>query len=114
MNSTLYENGSDGFRKLIMPPYEYQSLNHDAQEQRFLTLHPYAGDTSQKSNHVKCSIEIQALPIIGPFVVVKNSRGYRFIQDAIEVDGKALLISAALELFLQHYRRTDRPVRLWI
>jgi Heterokaryon incompatibility protein (HET) len=114
LKPTLYKDQPDGFRELTVPPYEYQPLNHDAQEQRFLTLHPSTEDTSRKSNHVKCSIEIRALPIVGPFIAVKNSRGYRIMQEAIEVDGKALLISAALELFLRHFRRTDRPVTLWI
>jgi hypothetical protein len=114
MSSVLYENRSDDFRELIVPTYEYLPLNHNAQEQRFLTLHPFTEDTSHISNHVKCSIKIQTLAAIGPFVAVKSSRGYRFIQDAIEVDGSALLVSAALALFLRHFRKTDRPVRLWI
>ncbi|KAF6815136.1 hypothetical protein CPLU01_14224 [Colletotrichum plurivorum] len=97
-----------------VPPYEYQPLNPDVLEQRFLILHPCAGDKNARENHVRCSIEVRPLSAAGPFVAVRNTRGYRLIPNTIEVDGRILVVSAALQAFLRHFRRDDAPVTLWL
>ncbi|KAK2031001.1 HET-domain-containing protein [Colletotrichum zoysiae] len=100
--------------ELDVPAFEYQPLNHDAQEQRFLVLHPCPGDKAAPSNHVRCSIETRPLAAAGSFIAVRDSRGYRHLQDAIEIDGKGLVVSAAAEVFLRHFRGRHLPITLWM
>ncbi|WYZ40013.1 hypothetical protein EsH8_IV_000354 [Colletotrichum jinshuiense] len=103
-----------GYWELDVPPYEHQPLDDDVQEQRFLILHPCPGNKKAAGNHVRCSIEVRPLATAGPFIAVKDSRGYRLVQDAIEIDGKGLVIPAAVEVFLRHFRGHHAPVTLWI
>ncbi|GKT53945.1 heterokaryon incompatibility protein [Colletotrichum tofieldiae] len=71
--------------ELDVPAFEYQPLNHDAQEQRFLVLHPCPGDKGASENH-----------------------------DAIEIDGNGLVVSAAAEVFLRYFRGRHFPITLWL
>ncbi|KAL0778925.1 hypothetical protein CaCOL14_005183 [Colletotrichum acutatum] len=100
--------------ELDVPAYEYTPIDRDAQEQRFLVLHPCPGDKSDPENHVRCSIEIRPLAKAGSFIAIRDSRGYRLIQDAIEIDGKGLVVPAAVEVFLRYFRGHRLPVTLWI
>lgn len=54
-----------------------------------------------------------------PFIAVQNARGYRKIEEAIEVvhagTRHALLMSAALERFLPYLRtRIEEPTYIWV
>lgn len=111
---SLFIVNEEGFRDVTLPAYEYSALDDSLEEQRFLILHPCAGDKADPANHVVCDFDVQPLSAAEPFIAVKNARGYRKLQEVIAVDGKSLLISAALERFLRHYRREDQPVRLWL
>ncbi|KZL67478.1 heterokaryon incompatibility protein, partial [Colletotrichum incanum] len=100
--------------ELDVPAFEYQPLNHDAQEQRFVVLHPCPGDKGASENRIRCTIKIRPLASAGPFITVKDSRGYRLMQDAIEIDGKGLVVSAAAEVFLRYFRGRHFPITLWL
>jgi hypothetical protein len=110
-NNTLYVS-EDGYSKLVVPKYVYVPLNTEPQGVRLLKLHP----TNELADHVRCNLEVYSLTgIIPPFVAVKNARGYRNIEQAIEVDGQALLISAALERFLRYLRtKIPQPILIWV
>lgn len=109
--STVDENGNYA---LAMPEYQHQPLDFETDEQRFLILHPCFGDKKNDDNHVRCSLVKQSLVDADPFIAVKNSRGYRLLTLPIEIDGKALLVPAAVEAFLRYYRDSQEPIRLWI
>lgn len=111
---SLWTLGEDGCRHLTIPQFEYGPLDHEGDEQRFLVLHPYAGNKDDVAAPVSCGLEAVPLFDAEPFIAVNNARGYRLLQEAIILDGRALLISAALERFLRHFRRSDQDVRLWI
>jgi Heterokaryon incompatibility protein (HET) len=105
---SLFTVNEEGFREATLPAYEYSPLKDD------LILHPCSGDKADPANHVKCDFNVRPLSSAEPYIAVKNARGYRKLQELIELDGKSLLVSAALERFLRHYRRSDQPVRLWV
>lgn len=107
---SLFTVNEEGFREATLPAYEYSPLQDDLEEQQFLILHPCSGDKADPANHVKCDFDVRPLSSAEPFIAVKNARGYRKLQEPIELDGKSLLVSAALERFLRHYRRSDQPV----
>lgn len=114
-NSSLTIVNDDGFQELAVAEFEYQALNDERQEQRFLTLFPCpVDDKNDPACHVKCSLTTCPVDEAGDFIAVRNSRGYRRIQAAIEIDGAAMIIPVALERFLRNYRRQDEPVKLWI
>ncbi|KAI3559520.1 heterokaryon incompatibility protein [Colletotrichum abscissum] len=100
--------------ELDIPEYEYSPIDRDAQEQRFLILHPCPGDKSDPQNHVRCSIEVRPLAKAGPFIAIRDSRGYRLLRDVIEIDGKGLVVPVALEVFLRYFRGHRLPVTLWV
>ncbi|KAK1467029.1 hypothetical protein CMEL01_11022 [Colletotrichum melonis] len=100
--------------ELDIPEYEYSPIDRDAQEQRFLILHPCPGDKSDPQNHVRCSIEVRPLAKAGSFIAIRDSRGYRLLRDVIEIDGKGLVVPVALEVFLRYFRGHRLPVTLWI
>jgi hypothetical protein len=103
---SLFTVNEEGFREATLPAYEYSPLQDDLEEQRFLILHPCSGDKADPANHVKCDFDVRPLSSAEPYIAVKNARGYRKLQEPIELDGKSLLVSAALERFLRHYRRS--------
>jgi hypothetical protein len=114
MPSPLWKFEDDkGQHSLVVPKYEYQPLNHTANEQRFIILHPCLGDRQATENYVQCSIETLPVDSAGSFIAVRNSRAYKRILDAIEIDGKALIVPVAMEIFLRHLREKEKPVRLW-
>jgi hypothetical protein len=109
-NSGLYSS-VEGFSKLTVPRYEFIPLNTDLKEARLLRLHP----TDDLTAHVRCNLETHSLTDLPYFVAINNARGYRNIQEAIEVDGQALLTSVALERFLRYIRtKIDKPTNFWV
>lgn len=104
----------DGIQRLAGPIFEYDSINLEKNETRFLVLQPCSGDKEAPENYVKCTLEVQQLTQAEPFVAIKNARGYRLLETPIEINGKYTLASVALEKFLRHYRKSDVPVRLWL
>jgi hypothetical protein len=109
-NNGLYIS-EDGTSKLNVPEYEYSPLSIEPQEARLLKLHP-ANDLAE---HVRCTLETHPVTQLPPFIAIKNARGYRKIEEAIEVDGHALLISPALERFLRYLRtKIDKPTLIWV
>jgi len=112
--SSLWYSGEDGYRHLTLPPFEWDTLDHERDEQRFLVLHPCAGDRNDVAAHVRCDLENTTLFDAKPFIAVSNARGYRLLEEAIEISGTALLVPVALERFLRHFRRTGESVRLWV
>ena len=115
MPAKLYTSADDGvFRQLRVPEYEFTPLDTSADQMRFLVLRPCPGDLNDEVNHVVCTFELHSLSETPEFTAVVNSRGYLRLQEAIEVDGKALLVPVALERFLRHFRKPREPVRLWI
>ncbi|KAF1912729.1 heterokaryon incompatibility protein-domain-containing protein [Ampelomyces quisqualis] len=109
-NNTLYVS-QDGYSKLIVPEYKYVPLNIEPQTVRLLSLHT----SNDSADHVRCNLETHHLTELPPFVAVKNARGYRNIEEAIEVDGQALRISAALERFLRYLRtQISQPTLIWV
>ncbi|KAG9252296.1 heterokaryon incompatibility protein-domain-containing protein [Emericellopsis atlantica] len=107
-------NTEEQYRALPEKLYTHKPLDFDTEEQRFLILHPCAGDKNAEENVVRCSIEVTPLSKAEPFTAVKNSRGYRLIQEVIDVDGESLLVPVAVERFLRNFRHDHEPVRLWI
>lgn len=115
MTSTLYISRDDGTRDLSQPEYEYTTLKIEPQELRLFVLQPCKDDRNALANHVSGRFEVYPVEAKLPdFVGVYNARGYRLFQEAIEVDGKPLIVSVALERFLRHFRRDDEPVRIWV
>lgn len=110
---SLFTTDSNGFRRVNIPYYEYDTLDPDAEVARFIVLEPCSGDKEDHRNYVRCRFEVQHLARADGYIAIRNARGYRLLQEVIELDSKALLIPAALEKFLRHFRRSDSPVRLW-
>ena len=104
----------DGIQHLAGPIFEYDDIDLENNETRFLILQPCSGDKEAPENYAKCTLEVQQLTQAEPFVAIKNARGYRLLQTPIEINGKYTLVSVALEKFLRHYRKSDVPVRLWL
>ena len=113
MSSPLF-NSDGNSRTLAIPHYEYSPLKYDCEQMRFLVLQPCSEDRAHRANHVRCNLELEDISSNKPFTAIRNARGYRLLQEAIELDGKALLVSTAVESFLRHYRHPTEPVRLWM
>ena len=109
-----YVPDTDGFRVATAPAYQFGSLHHENEEIRILVLQPCFGDKNDPYNYVKCSFEVQSLASNKSVLAITNGRGYRLLQEVIEIDECSLLISAALENFLRHLRTPDTPIRLWV
>ncbi|OQV07259.1 hypothetical protein CLAIMM_11717 [Cladophialophora immunda] len=107
-----------GFREIVQgEPFQYGDLDLENEELRFLVLQRRPAGHVQEGldSLVSCTIETQLLGHADPFIAVRNARGYRLLEELILVDGKCLIISAALERFLRYFEPpTDKPVRLWI
>ncbi|KAI9150472.1 Heterokaryon incompatibility protein [Paramyrothecium foliicola] len=112
--NALYSTDSKGFRRLHERQYELPPIDPNNNEQRFLVLHPCLEDRVNAANYVRCSMEVHNVESVGPFIAVKNSRGYRHMQEPIQIDGMPFLTTIALEVFLRNFRREDQPVVLWI
>lgn len=108
------ERPSDGAEEEKKTIFKHQPLNYDTTEQRFLILHPFAGDKNDEEAIVRCSIETVPLADAKPFIAVRNSRGYRLLMEVIDIDGELLPVAIAVERFLRHFRHDDEPVRLWL
>jgi hypothetical protein len=107
----LYTEGEDGQSHFTGPPIEYSPLNTHSQEARLLILHP----TADVAEHVCCDVETHPLEEIPAFIAIKNARGYRNLTEAIEIAGRTLLISIALERFLRYLRtRIEKPTPVWV
>jgi hypothetical protein len=109
-----YINTSDGYREATAPAYCYEPLDLDNEEIRILVLLPCPGDKNDPYNYVKCTLEVQPLKSAAPFIAIKNGRGYRLLQEVIEIDDRSFLVATALEKFLRNLRKSDTPVRLWV
>lgn len=114
MSSIPVFTDDDGIQRLAGPIFEYDNIDLERNDTRFLVLQPCAGDKEAPENYVRCSMEVQPLAQADPFIAVKNARGYRLMQQPIEINGKYLLVSIALEKFLRHYRKADVSVRIWL
>lgn len=76
-----------------------------------MKLHP----ADKAADHVRCNLETRRLTDLPSFIAIKNARGFRNIQEAIEVDGGAHLISFALERFLRYLRtKINKPTLVWV
>jgi hypothetical protein len=114
LENTLYRRG-EMERELLVPKIEYAPLSIEQPEVRLLKLHP----SSDVLKHVRCDLAIYPLSQLPPFIAIQNARGYRKIEEAIEVvhDGTrhALLIPAALEMFFRYLRtRIKEPTWVWV
>jgi hypothetical protein len=110
INNSLYSVGEESW-ELTVPEYEFKQLNLEPQEVRLLRLYP----TDDQTAHVRCSLETCSFIDLPPFVAVKNARGYRKIQEVIELDGHALSVSVALERFLRYLRtKIEKPTLIWV
>lgn len=110
-NNSLYVRNKDGTDSLVVPEMEYAPLHLNPREARLLVLHP----TDDVAEHVRCSLEVYTLTELPSYIAIKNARGYREYRQPIEVDGKALFISSALERFLRYLRTTIvQPTRIWV
>jgi hypothetical protein len=89
-------------------------LNPEVEEIRILILQPCSGDRNDPYNYVKCTFEVQPFASAEPFIATQIGRGYRLLQEVIEVDDRSLLIAIALEKFLRNLRNPDTPTRLWV
>jgi hypothetical protein len=112
--NSLYTRGECG-PKFVVPQIEYTPLNVEQPEARLLKLHPM----SDVSEHVLCDLEIHTVSRLPPFLAIENARGYRNVEEAIEIvhagTRNALIISAALERFLRYLRtRIEEPTYLWV
>jgi hypothetical protein len=111
---SLSTDAETTYRELPDNLYKHEPLNLDTDEQRFLILHPCSGNKNAEENPVRCSLETVSLAETGGYVAVRNSRGFRFIQEVIDIDGAPLIVPVAVERFLRNFRREDEPVRLWL
>lgn len=109
----LYVDNGDGTRRTRAPPFNYDALDLEREEIRILVLQPCSGDRNDPYNYVQCTFDVQPLETADSFLAVTNARGYRLLQEVIEVEQKTLLISSALEKFLRNIRNPDGSVRLW-
>ena len=112
--NNLYVRGEKE-SKFVVPRLEYTPMNNEQSEARMLRLHP----TSDVSQHVRCELKFHSLSRMPPFIAIQNARGYRNIEEAIEVEHAgtrhALVISAALERFLRYLRnRIREPTYIWV
>lgn len=81
--TALWTADENGFRNLAIPACEHEPLGED--EQRFFVLHP---DRDQASL-VRCDLEVSPVLDAPPYIAVKNARGYRLLEDPIEVNREA-------------------------
>lgn len=110
----LWREDEDGQHHLNIPRFEFAPLNDEKKEQRFIILQPSAKNLNEPENYVRCELKTIPLDDAPPFIAIKNARGYRLLTQVIEVNGKAHIISAALEAFLRHFRAmSNEPIRLW-
>ena len=109
-----YISRADGFRDAVAPAYEYEALNLEKEEIRILILEPCAGDKNDRYNYVKFTFEVQPLASAEPFIAIKNGRGFRLLQEAVEIGDRSLLVATALEKFLRNIRKSGETVRLWV
>lgn len=111
----LWTTDREGNSHLNYPEFEYSPLNQEIGEHRLFLLHPDQAGLDYEDDHVRCNLLTTPLSEAPPFIAVNNARGYRLLNDVIEVDGKALIVPAALERFLRHFRKLlDTPTPLWI
>ncbi|KAF2161345.1 hypothetical protein M409DRAFT_28381 [Zasmidium cellare ATCC 36951] len=111
----LWTTDGEGNSHLNYPQFEYTTLNQEIGEHRFFVLHPPVDGLDYDDDHVRCELITVPLSEAPSFIAIKNARGYRLLIDVIEVDGKALVIPAAIERFLRHFRKLlDKPTPLWI
>lgn len=109
-DNNLYVKGEET-SDLTVSVIEFSPLKIDPPEVRLLRLHP----TNNVAEHVRCELETHPLANLPLFIAIKNARGYRKLQDAIEIDGQALIIPCALERFLRYLRsRINAPTLLWV
>lgn len=109
-NNKLYTQGEE-FSELTVPEYDFTPLNTDPKQVRLLRLHPATDPTT----HVHCNLEIYGLTELPSFVAIHNARGYRNIKEPIEVDGRVLFISVALERFLRYLQtKIDKAILIWV
>lgn len=110
LKNSLYSHG-ERTSELAVSRIEYTPLTIERNEARLLVLHP----TDDDLKHIRCNLEVHPLTDLPPFIAVQNARGYRSFEEAIEIDGKAQLISLALERFLRYLRtRIEVPTRVWV
>ena len=112
--NSLYTRSEYG-PKFVVPQIEYTPLNVEQPEARLLKLHP----TSDVSEQVRCDLEIHTVSRLPPFLAIEIARGYRNVEEAIEIVHagfrNALIISAALERFLRYLRtRIEKPTYVWV
>jgi hypothetical protein len=109
-NNSLITAGEE-FSELTVSEYEFTQLSFDPQEVRLLRLHP----TDDLASHVRCNLEIHTVANMPSFIAIQNARGYRKIQEVIELDGRALFISVSLERFLRYLRtKIGKPILVWV
>lgn len=110
-NNRLYSRNKDGMDSLVVPEMEYAPLRLDPREARVLILHP----ADNVTEHVRCDLEIDTLAELPAYIAIKNARGYREYKQPIELNGKALFVSLALEMFLRYFRtKIEQPTRIWV
>ncbi|KAJ9615069.1 hypothetical protein H2200_001143 [Cladophialophora chaetospira] len=109
-----YISTSDGFRDTIAPPYQYEALNLQDEVVRLLILEPCSGDKNDPYNYVRGSFKVQPLASAEPFIAIKNGRGFRLLQEVIEINEHSFLVSTALEKLLRNIRKDDQTIRLWV
>lgn len=112
--NNLYVQSKTG-SEFVVPRIQYSPLIGEQPRVRLLRLHP----TNNISENVHCDLEIHDFSQMPPFIAVQNARGYRKIEEAIEVVHggvrRALIISAALERFLRYLRtRVKEPTHVWV
>lgn len=111
----LWTTDEEGNCYLNYPQFEYTPLDQEVRGHRFFLLHPSVEGLDYKDDHVRCELLTVPLSEAPPYIAVKNARGYCLLNDVIEVDGKALIVPAAVERFLRHFRKLlDKPTPLWI
>lgn len=112
----LVSSNEDGTQDLNFPYFEYEPLHSDEDEIRLVLLYPALGDDVNDANdHVRCDMETTPLSAAPHFTAVKNARGYRLFESAIEVNEHGLIISTALERFLRNFRSgIIKPTLMWI
>lgn len=109
-DNALYRRG-ETISELTVPEIEYSPLGTNPPKVRLLRLQPASG----VHEHVCCKLEVYPLTDVPPFIAIRNARGYKFFEEAIEIDGKAKLITIALERFLRYLRtRIKEPVCIWV
>jgi hypothetical protein len=111
IENTLYIPADTDVERFTVPEYKYTPLNQEPREVRLLKLYP----TNTAAEHIRCDFETYPLAELPSFSAIKNARGYRKLQEAIEVNGQVLLITIALERFLRYLRlHINKPTLLWV